>query len=67
MILQLDVRYPYYNRKKSAERMGCLLTKVKLSKQDELFLLENTQFNKQQIAIWFSGFKKDCPSGKNFK
>ena len=45
--------------------MGCFMTKVRLSKQDEQFLLENTQFNKQQIEIWFTGFKKDCPSGIN--
>jgi len=44
--------------------MGCFLTKTKLSKQDELFLLENTQFNKQQIDIWYAGFKTDCPNGK---
>ncbi len=43
--------------------MGCIGSKYKLSKQDLLFLLENTEFNKQQIDIWYAGFKVDCPSG----
>jgi len=38
---------------------------MKLTKQDEQFLLENTQFNKQQIAAWYAGFKIDCPNGKS--
>ena len=51
------------SKTKRNNKMGCYIGKMVLSKQDELFLLENTQFNKQQIAIWYSGFKKDCPSG----
>ena len=43
--------------------MGCFGSKYKLSKQDLEFLLENTEFNKQQIDVWYAGFKVDCPSG----
>ena len=49
---------------KNFTKMGCFVAKMKLSKQDEQFLLENTQFDKQQIKIWYSGFKSDCPNGE---
>jgi hypothetical protein len=36
--------------------MGCIPTKYKLSKYDLQFLIENTEFTKQQIKSWYSGF-----------
>ena len=44
--------------------MGCFGSKYKLSKADLLFLMENTQFTKQQIQVWYAGFIVDCPSGE---
>jgi hypothetical protein len=45
--------------------MGCSGSKAKkISKSDLNFLLENTQFTKDQIKIWYTGFYQDCPSGK---
>ena len=44
--------------------MGCVNgKKAKISKADLNFLLENTQFTKYQIKVWYSGFVQDCPSG----
>lgn len=28
------------------------------------FLIENTNFTRQQIKAWYSGFMKDCPNGQ---
>jgi len=36
----------------------------KLPKEDMDFLMENTNFTKQQIKAWYSGFMKDCPNGQ---
>lgn len=44
--------------------MGCVGSRSKLSKQDMNFLTENTEFTKQQIKNWYSGFIVDCPSGE---
>lgn len=44
--------------------MGCFGSKQKLSKSDLQFLIENTEFTKQQIEVWYSGFIVDCPSGE---
>lgn len=44
--------------------MGCAGSSTKLSKQDLSFLIENTEFTKQQIKSWYSGFIVDCPSGE---
>lgn len=44
--------------------MGCFGSTHKLAKSDLLFLIENTEFTKQQIEVWYSGFIVDCPSGE---
>jgi Ca2+-binding EF-hand superfamily protein len=44
--------------------MGCGNSKYKLSKHDLTFLIENTEFSKQQIKTWYKGFIVDCPSGE---
>jgi Ca2+-binding EF-hand superfamily protein len=44
--------------------MGCVGSRAKLSKHDMNFLTENTEFTKQQIKSWYSGFIVDCPSGE---
>ena len=36
--------------------MGCVSSKKKLSKADLEFLVENTEFTKDQIAEWYEGF-----------
>lgn len=48
--------------------MGCIGSKKNsITKADLNFLLENTQFSKQQIEIWYSGFFQDCPTGLSFE
>lgn len=51
--------------------MGCYKSKylsnskdILLNQADLNFLLENTQFNREQIEVWFKGFKVDCPQGE---
>lgn len=44
--------------------MGGGGSKKKLSKEDLDFLLDNTNFNKQQIKQWYKGFMRDCPNGQ---
>jgi len=36
----------------------------KLPKEDMEFLMNNTNFTKQQIKAWYNGFMKDCPNGQ---
>lgn len=36
----------------------------KLSKEDMTFLIDNTNFSKQQIKAWYKGFMRDCPNGQ---
>ncbi|ESN95937.1 hypothetical protein HELRODRAFT_185956 [Helobdella robusta] len=36
----------------------------KLSKDDLAFLIDNTEFSKEQIKAWYKGFMKDCPDGQ---
>jgi hypothetical protein len=36
--------------------MGCISTKYHLSKYDLQFLIENTEFTRQQIESWYAGF-----------
>ncbi len=44
--------------------MGCFGSKFKLPQRDLQFLVENTEFTKQQIEVWYAGFIVDCPSGE---
>jgi Ca2+-binding EF-hand superfamily protein len=46
------------------QTMGCFGSKYKLSKPDLQFLIENTEFTKEQIEVWYSGFIVDCPNGE---
>ncbi|KAI0979832.1 hypothetical protein GJ496_004048 [Pomphorhynchus laevis] len=43
--------------------MGCCHCKKKLSDNDLNFLLENTDFSRQQILQWYNDFMNDCPKG----
>ena len=36
--------------------MGCITSKKTLSKADLEFLLENTEFTRNQIMDWYEGF-----------
>ncbi|XP_064607476.1 neuronal calcium sensor 2-like [Liolophura sinensis] len=36
----------------------------KLSKDDIRFLVENTNFSKNEIKQWYVGFMRDCPDGQ---
>jgi neurocalcin delta len=36
----------------------------KLPKEDMQFLIDNTNFTKQQIKAWYKGFMRDCPAGQ---
>jgi hippocalcin-like protein 1 len=44
--------------------MGCFGSKFKLPQRDLQFLVENTEFTRQQIEVWYAGFIVDCPSGE---
>jgi Ca2+-binding EF-hand superfamily protein len=35
-----------------------------LSEENMQFLLNNTNFNRDQLNEWFNGFKRDCPKGQ---
>jgi neurocalcin delta len=41
-----------------------LSSSKRLPKEDLQFLIQNTNFTKQQIKAWYSGFMKDCPDGQ---
>jgi len=44
--------------------MGGGGSKKKLAKEDMDFLIDNTNFSKQQIKQWYKGFMRDCPNGQ---
>jgi len=44
--------------------MGGGGSKKKLNKEDMDFLIDNTNFSKQQIKQWYKGFMRDCPNGQ---
>ncbi|XP_061706868.1 neuronal calcium sensor 2 isoform X1 [Cydia pomonella] len=45
-------------------KMGCFVSKDKLTKEDMDFLKTHTSYDETTIKEWYKGFKQDCPNGR---
>jgi len=44
--------------------MGNFMVKYKLTQEEKIYLLANTEFCDDEIEHWYQGFTKDYPKGK---